>query len=88
MERKRNRMEIISDMLRIVSKKEGKVKPTHLMYKANLSHIQMKKYLKELSESELIIEKIDKDKKVIGISKKGRDFLNSYAQMKELFITI
>ena len=69
------------------------------MYKANLSHKQMKLYLDELFKLKLV-EKMNEDGKVIpiienegdnnlkskstiNITKKGRDFIFKYNQMKE-----
>ena len=76
-------MDIISDMLAIVQEKNGSVKPTHLMYKANLSHHQMKGYLGELMSQELLVEiEEKKGKKKITITKKGREFLLQYNRMK------
>jgi len=83
MERKRNRTEIIFDMLRNVQEKGGKIKPTHLMYKANLSHVQMKSYLDSMIKSNLLEKSNNESKSIIVITKKGRDFCDKFSQMKE-----
>lgn len=81
MEKKRSRRDIIFDMLAIIQEKKA-VKPTHLMYRANLSHNQMKMYLEELEKNKLI-EKISNENKVlIQLTKKGRDFYSQYNQMR------
>ena len=83
MERKRSRMEIISDMLAIVQERGGEIKPTHLMYKANLSHTQMKAYLNELMKKDMI-DKVETKKGLrITILPKGREFYIKYLQMRE-----
>jgi len=88
-EKKRSRMDIINDMLRMIHEKGGRIKPTHLMYKANLSHKQMKLYLQELEKSGLVGKSCETEKGrevakcMIEITKKGRDFLGKFVQMKE-----
>ena len=67
----------------MIQKKGGKIKPTHLMYKANLSHMQMKIYLENLLKNKLI-EKIREGRSnMITITEKGVDFSIKYIQMKE-----
>ena len=83
MERKRNRVEIIHDMLKIIQERGGRIKKTHLMYKANLSHKQMTSYLKDLIKNGLIIDKRAEDRNLILITERGRDFFVKYAQMRE-----
>jgi len=82
-ERKRSRNEIISDMLAVIQEKGGKIKPTPLMYKANLSHKQMSLYLQELIQAELVARTFIKDKQTLEITRKGRDFYVKYSQLKE-----
>jgi predicted transcriptional regulator len=77
-------MDIISDMLSIIRERGGSIKPTHLMYKANLSHKQMKGYIDELIGKKLIeTGDFGRDRK-IRITKNGVDFNLKYMQMKEL----
>ena len=83
MERKRSRMDIMHDMLKITRDKGGKIKKTHLMYKANLSHKQMKLYLEELFKNKLLESKSIEMKELIYITKKGQNFSIKYTQIKE-----
>ena len=82
MERKRSHTDIICDMLESIMQKGGKIKPTHLMYKANLSHKQMKGYLEDLMKNGLV-KKSEGKRAMIEITKKGREVYAQYMQMKE-----
>ena len=83
MERKRSRIEIMHDILKITQQKGGKIKRTHLMYKANLSHKQMKSYLQELVKGDLLEDKNSEKEIFIKITKKGQNFSIQYNQIKE-----
>lgn len=83
MERKRNRTEIMHDMLKLIQEKRGNIKKTHLMYKANLSHNQMKGYLNDLTKNGLIENKPSDKKVSLNITDKGRDFFLKYLQVRE-----
>lgn len=77
-------MDIIHDMLAAIQRKGGSIKPTHLMYKANLSHQLMKEYVSELMEKDMMGEGIDEDKKkVYVLTDNGADFLEQYQKMME-----
>ena len=76
-------MDIMHDILKIVQERCGEIKKTHLMYKANLSHNQMKTYLVELIRNGLLEDKFNGERHRIAISKKGRNFSMRYAQVKE-----
>lgn len=83
MARKRSRLDIIKDMLESIRDKNGKMKQTRLMYKANLSHTQMKIYIEELVKKELIEEKAEGSYKYIYITDRGFKFIESLDKIKE-----
>jgi predicted transcriptional regulator len=53
------------------------------MYKANLSHSQMKLYLDELTKNGLIEVSSSEEMTAIAVTKKGKEFTLKYLQMKE-----
>jgi len=79
---KRSKIDIIIDMLNCINEK-GEIKPTHLMYKSNLSHTQMKNYINEMIKKELIKEENEENKKKILMTEKGQKFLIESLRMKE-----
>ncbi|VVB80404.1 Winged helix-turn-helix [uncultured archaeon] len=83
MEKKRNRLQIIHDILRVIRERNGRIKPTHILYKSNLSHQMMMEYLEELKQKEFILE-IKKEKgKTYVITPKGEKYLSEYSAIKE-----
>jgi predicted transcriptional regulator len=73
----------MNDMLVAIQLKGGKIKPTHMMYKANLSHKLLSKYLAEFLEKKLIEELMIKKNKYYTLTDKGVSFINHYRKMKE-----
>jgi predicted transcriptional regulator len=82
MNRKRERVELIHDILQVVQDAGGRIKPTHLLYKANLSHDALKRYVSELMGRGLLIETEHKGKKAYELTPKGHAFLQEYRQFK------
>lgn len=76
-------MQVIYDILRKIQEKDGKIKPTHIMYKANLSHKMLDEYLTELMEKKLVIEHDQKTGKTYGLSDKGHEFIAKYKMVTE-----
>ena len=72
---RRDRVDVILAILETIYTERSEAKPTHIMYKANLSHKLMEGYFNELIEKG-IIEKIDvKGKTRISLTEKGSEFL-------------
>ena len=76
--RKRDKLKVIYDMLQTIHERNDKIKPTHLMYKANLSHKMMQDYLKELIMRGFVTENKSKKEVYYHITKRGLDYLNKY----------
>tara|TARA_Y100000310_G_C20474878_1_gene711910 strand:+ start:229 stop:519 length:291 start_codon:yes stop_codon:yes gene_type:complete len=86
---RRSRLELIFDILLAIQNKGGRIKPTHLMYKSNLSHKLLNNYLEELIEKELVMieeefsRKKKKSTKTVVLTDKGISFLAEFRRMRE-----
>lgn len=86
---RRSRLELIYDILTAIQNKGGVIKPTHLMYKSNLSHKLLNNYLEELMHKELVVieETLAKKKKApsktVRITDKGLGFLAEFRRIRE-----
>jgi predicted transcriptional regulator len=74
-ERPRSALKIYLDIL-ITVRDEGNTKPTRILYKANLSHDRLVKYLGELTTKGLLDERQEEDSKFYTLTQKGLDFIN------------
>ena len=81
MERKRNRLEVIRDILQVIRNKNGRVKPTHILYKSNLSHTMMKEYIKELIDKKFITEENIEKGRTYRMTQKGEKYLADYSKL-------
>jgi predicted transcriptional regulator len=79
--KKRERLEIIKDILLSVKEKRN-IKPTRLLYSSNLSPQMFKEYVNELLFKGFILMNTEKykgkEKKFISLTEKGNSFLNEY----------
>jgi predicted transcriptional regulator len=85
MPKKRERLEIIRDILKAIQSNRN-IKPTRLLYSSNLSPQMFKDYINELVRKGFIkLEITDDEKKHFSLTKKGMDFLQEY-RMIERFV--
>ena len=77
--KKRERLEVIYDILEIIRKNHNSIKPTPLLRCSNLSSKSFLEYYKELKEKKLIREIQDaKGKKFISLTDKGFEYIEKY----------
>ncbi len=82
MDKKRNKLEVIYDILSVINGKNGKIKPTHILYRSNLSHAMMEQYIDELIGKKFIKEiKLEKSK-TYEMTEKGKQYLAQYSLIK------
>jgi predicted transcriptional regulator len=85
MKTKRERLNVIYDVLNEIQKNPG-IKMTHLLYKSNLSYKLLQVYMKELIEKSMISEKTAKERKsshmTIHLTETGEKFLAELRKMK------
>lgn len=78
MNKKRDRLQVIHDILKAIQEKNGKIKPTHILYKSNLSHQMMEEYISELISGGFVLENKTASGKTYQLTEKGFDYLNKY----------
>jgi len=83
MAKKRERLEIIRDILKAVRDSRNRIKPTRLLYSSNLSPQMFKDYIDELQEKGLLGANEEKDdKRTFSLTQKGQNFLEEYRQIE------
>jgi len=82
---RRSKVAIFGDILRTIEKKNGKAKPTHILYGANLSHDRLKTHLESLI-SQGFIEKMSEDGQTFYVlTDRGKEFLSGFNKMERYF---
>jgi predicted transcriptional regulator len=81
----RTRVEILGSILKVAG---GGTLKTHIMYKANLSHRQLEKYLTFLEDKGLLMRFVDEETgtKMFKATEKGIEFLKEYTHLSEYFV--
>ncbi|MBU0472358.1 MAG: winged helix DNA-binding protein [Nanoarchaeota archaeon] len=83
MSKKRDKLEVIHDILEIVVQNQNSIKPTPLLRKSNLSSQSFSEYITELLEKELVKEIADKkNKKFYTLTDKGFKYIEKYKMIK------
>jgi predicted transcriptional regulator len=78
---RRSRMETFCDILRAIG--AGAQKPTHVMYKANLSWSVLQDYMRALEMQNLVEITNDMGKKTYRLTQKGFQLLNQFLSIRE-----
>ena len=83
MGKRRERLEVIKDILRSIMETRN-IKPTRLLYASNLSPQMFKDYVDELIKKSFIkIESFEEGKKTFSLTMKGHEFLEKYRKIEE-----
>jgi len=84
MARKRSRLQIYLEVLRVI--KKGVQKPTNIMYKFNLSWIPLMEILNSLINQGLIETRNNYRRKVCVITERGLSVLKYFEKAEDLII--
>ena len=81
---KRSKLRILMDILFLIQDKEGKAKPTHILYGANLSHSSLKEYLNSLISNGFIEEVKENQHTFYRLTEKGYSYINDLRKVEKL----
>jgi predicted transcriptional regulator len=74
-------METLCDIVKAIG--AGAEKPTHIMYKANLSWTVMQGYIKDLETQGVVFSQDSDGKRLYKLTEKGYILLKQYVAIKE-----
>ncbi|MAF36827.1 hypothetical protein CL622_06950 [archaeon] len=80
---RRTSFEIINDILFLMQRKGGKLKPTHILYGGNLSYDRLKKYMEQLEKRKLVEVTFEKEKKFYLLTDRGYEYVNEARKLKQ-----
>jgi predicted transcriptional regulator len=83
MTKKRERLEVIHDILEAAREEKGEIKPTRLLFSSNLSPQMFKEYTEELLAKRFLEQRENAGKKTFIMTRKGYDFLEKYKVIRE-----
>lgn len=81
---RRTKMQIYIDILKSIRKENGRMRKTHIVYKANLTHSRLKEYLDFLISKEFIEEKTIENNSFFVITEKGLKFLKNIDKLRKI----
>jgi len=84
MNTRRTKTQIYVDILRSVQRSRGRLKKTHIVYKANLTHSRLEEYLDFLLSKEFLVEEKNNKQIFYAITEKGSRFLGEINKLKEI----
>lgn len=84
MKERRSKLQILVDILRVVQRKGGRAKSTHILYGANLSHKRLKMHLDMLLENEFLEMVSAGGRTYYKITPKGVKFIIEYKKIEEI----
>ena len=79
---KRNKLEIIKDILKTIKDNHNSIKITPLIRKSNLSTKRFNEYFYELEKKGFVLKRTNhNDDKVISLTEKGMKYLQKYVNI-------
>jgi len=81
---RRTKTQIYIDILRSVQRANGRLKKTHIVYKANLTHSRLQPYLDFLLSKGFLAEEKKGNQTFFIITERGVKFLGEVYKLKEI----
>jgi len=84
MNARRTRTQIFIDILRSIQNSNGRMRKTHIVYKANLTNSRVESYLDFLLSKEMLREESVNNQKFYTITERGLQFLSEVHKLREI----